>query len=310
MSSSRKDTPTRKREIVEQHGEWTAHPIDLGDGVFTLDETNPLYSRLIEGHPLHLRRILQVAVDVFRCPLNELRVLDLACLEGLYAVEFALHGAETVGIEGRESNVVKAQFAKEALGLDNLTFHQDDVRNLSVEKYGTFDLTMAFGILYHLDAPDVFRFVEQIAEVTKRAAIIDTHVALRPECSHEYRGQLYHGVNFAEHAPDATAEQRERSKHASLDNVNSFWLTRNSFFNLAMNAGFKSVYSCYAPAWPDQPSDRDTFLCLKGERSVLRTNPAANSLDDARWSEDNRQTQHPSQEEQGLWQRLRRKLRR
>lgn len=297
------DMAARKREIVEQHGEWTAHPIDLGNGIFTLDESNSLYSQLVEGHARHLRRILQIAADVFRCPLNELRVLDLACLEGLYAVEFALQGAESVGIEGRESNDAKAQFAKEALGLDGLTFHQDDVRNLSAEKYGEFDLSMAFGILYHLDAPDVFQFVEQIAEVTRHAAIIDTHIALRPERSHEYKGQLYHGVNFIEHAPETSAEQRARSKHASLDNVNSFWLTRDSFFNLAMNAGFSSVYSCYAPALPGQLSDRETFLCLKGERLSLRSNPPANNYDDARWLEGSRETPHPSQKRK-WWERI------
>lgn len=294
----------RRREIIERHGEWTAHPIALGGGVFTLDESNPLYSQLIEGHSRHLRRILQIAADVFRRPLSQLRVLDLACLEGLYAVEFALHGAEAVGIEGRESNVVKAQFAKECLGLDRLTFHQDDVRNLSAEKYGEFDLTMAFGILYHLDAPDVFRFVEQIAGVTKHAAIIDTHVALRPELSHEYGGQVYSGVNFIEHRPGASADERERSRHASLDNPKSFWLTRDSLFNLAVRAGFTSVYSCYAPALPGQLSDRETFLCLKGERPTLRSNPAADALDEAAWAEGSRQSPHPSQQ-LSWWRRFR-----
>ncbi len=191
--------------------------------------------------------------------------------------------------------------------MENLEFHQDDVRNLSAAKYGEFDLTMAFGILYHLDAPDAFTFVEQIAEVTKYAAIIDTHVAILPEVAHEYDGQTYRGVNFTEHAPNTTADERERSKHASLDNTKSFWLTRNSFFNLCMSAGFTSVYSCYVPAVPDQTSDRETFLCLKGEHLDIRSNTAANAFDRAEWSEASRQMPHPSQQQPqraSWWQRI------
>jgi 2-polyprenyl-3-methyl-5-hydroxy-6-metoxy-1,4-benzoquinol methylase len=33
-------------------------------------------------------------------------VLDLGCLEGLYALELARPGAEVVAIEGRQANIV------------------------------------------------------------------------------------------------------------------------------------------------------------------------------------------------------------
>ena len=66
-------------------------------------------------------------------------------------------------MEGREANVAKAQFVKEALGLNRLKFVHDDVRNLGREKYGIFDIVICSGILYHLDSPDVFHFVKRIA---------------------------------------------------------------------------------------------------------------------------------------------------
>lgn len=40
----------------------------------------------------------------------ELRVLDLACLEVHYAIEFALYSASAVGIEYREENLAKSPF--------------------------------------------------------------------------------------------------------------------------------------------------------------------------------------------------------
>ena len=147
----------KKRRISDQYGPWTTD-INLGFGVRTLDEEDP-------SHGTRLRRFIQAVSDSARRPLGELRVLDLACLEGMFAVELARMGASVVGIEGREANVAKARLAKEVLGLENLEFHQDDVRNLSEERYGRFDVVLCLGILYHLNPPHVFRFVESIASV-------------------------------------------------------------------------------------------------------------------------------------------------
>src|SRR5579864_2220433 len=136
-------------EIRRQHGEWSAMSIHLGGDLYTRAPS-------ADGR---LRRILQVSCDLVGKPLGELRVLDLACLEGHYGIEMAMHGAEVVGIELREANLAKARYVKDYLRLDRLTLCQDDVRNLSTEKYGQFDLVICSGILYHLAAPDVFHFV-------------------------------------------------------------------------------------------------------------------------------------------------------
>jgi hypothetical protein len=41
-------------------------------------------------------------------PWGKLRMLDLASLEGIFAIEFASQGAEIVAIEGREANNARA----------------------------------------------------------------------------------------------------------------------------------------------------------------------------------------------------------
>jgi 2-polyprenyl-3-methyl-5-hydroxy-6-metoxy-1,4-benzoquinol methylase len=68
--------------------------------------------------------------DFSKKSLEELRILDLGVLEGAFSIELARRGATVVGIEGREANIVKAQFAKEALSLNNVDFILDDVRNV------------------------------------------------------------------------------------------------------------------------------------------------------------------------------------
>src|SRR6267378_3374495 len=82
----------QKEKVVEQYGEWTAHNIHLADNVYTISDQ-------IRGDEVLARRVLQIVSDVLKIPLSMARILDLACLEGLYAVEFAQHGAQTVGVE-------------------------------------------------------------------------------------------------------------------------------------------------------------------------------------------------------------------
>ena len=68
-------------------------------------------------------------------------------------------------IEGRESGNANARFAAEVLGLSNVSFITDDVRNLSQERYGRFDVVFCSGILYHLPGVDACRFLSSVAQV-------------------------------------------------------------------------------------------------------------------------------------------------
>ena len=272
--------------IVAEHGAWTAHNVSLGEGVFTLGADRPY---------LKLQRLLQTAADVCGRPLGELRVLDLACLEGGFAIEFARHGATVVGIEGRAANLAKAVFARDVLGLDRLTFELGDVRDLSAERHGMFDIVICAGILYHLDAPDVFAFVERIAEVCSRLAIVDTSLSLRPLESRDYKGRTYWGRSFPEHEADMSAEKRAANLWGSLSDTSSFWITRASLLNLLRDAGFTSVMEVLNPALPGQLSDRTVLAAIKGTRQTIHATPSTNTIPFRDWSEHERPGHDPMQ---------------
>lgn len=213
-----------------------------------------------------LARIIQMVSDAVRKPLSELRILDLASLDGRFSAEFASRGANVLGIEGRRSNVDCAQAR---YSLPNLRFAHDDVRNVSRAKYGEFDVVLCLGILYHLDAPDCFKLLEAIAEVCTGVAIIDTHFSLRRDEVVTYKGHQYAGWKFIEYNREPTPEQTEQTKWASIGNLRSFWPTKPSLVNAIADAGFNSVYECQYPAWNDIPSDRVALVALKGRKERI-----------------------------------------
>jgi len=216
-------------------------------------------------------------------------VLDLACLEGQYSIECALQGASVVGIEAREASLAKANFAKDALRLSGVEFVRDDVRNVSVERYGEFDVIICSGILYHLDTPDVFHLIQQTYEMARRLVVIDTHVSLQPNVTVEFGGRTYYGERLPERyvTPDGAASGSSgppstKTLWASVGNEASFTLSRPSLLNALAAAGFTSVHECLNPPHLGRRGlehlNRCTFAAIKGREVQLLTSPAANGF--------------------------------
>jgi len=255
-----KDFDFEKERIIRKYGEWTAYDIKLTETLYTKDIRQP-------NPPL--KKIVTMIQDITQCDFKNLRILDLACLEGHYAIEFALQGATVIGIEGRESNIQKAIFAKDTLNLANVTFYQDDVRNLSAEKYGQFDIVLCSGILYHLDSSDVFPFLEKLYEVCKRFVIIDTHIAYTSNMSVFYKNYEYKGHTIPEHPANSSLEERLQSKWASLDNITSFWMTKPSLYNFLTRTGFSSINESRSLV----QGDRITVVAFKKYPIEIKSSP-------------------------------------
>lgn len=272
---SREQIQQRLDEIGREYGDWT-YDIPLPFDVWTKGNLRLPHTRL--------KRIVQAVSDLSQKPISKCRILDLGCLEGMFSIEFALHGAETIGVEIREANVKKALFCKEVLDLQNLDFRQDDVRNISVESYGRFDAVICSGVLYHLAAVDAIALINTMYEMAHRLIVIDTHVALEPEKRVLHDSGEYWGSIFREHHDHATTEEKAKSRWASADSTFSFWFTRPSLINILSKAGFSSVYECFAPVHLNfgkpglEHQDRCTFVALKDNICELKTSPVANGL--------------------------------
>ena len=89
---------------MKQYGDWT-YDIPLPFGIWTKGNLKMPHTRL--------KRIVQIVKDVCHKPFSDIRVLDLGCLDGIFSIEFAKQGSETIGVEIREANIIKALFCKE-----------------------------------------------------------------------------------------------------------------------------------------------------------------------------------------------------
>ena len=231
------------------------------------------------------------AADLSPVPLAQCRVLDLGCLDGIFSIEFALQGAEVVGIDARSTCVGRARFAGEALGLDNLEFVEADVRDLSARRFGHFDLIVCSGILYHLDFEDACRLTDVMFELTRRLVIIDTCFSLKSNHSETYLGRDYHGSTHREHSAAATEADKKSNEWASFPNSESFWFTRPSLVNRLSHAGFSSICEAFnPPVWRHsgpavRRQERCTLVAQKSEAVHLHTSPASNE-DSEDWPEE------------------------
>jgi 2-polyprenyl-3-methyl-5-hydroxy-6-metoxy-1,4-benzoquinol methylase len=255
---------TSLKDLIAEHGEWTAMAVKLPDGSYTRQP----------AADFRLKRLVQVASDLIKKPIASCRVLDLACLEGHYGLEFALHGAAVVGIEGRVSNIAKAEFASRAYGLSTMRLIHGDVRSLSREQHGSFDIIICSGILYHLTAPDAWKLIQNMFDVCEGIVLIDTFIALTSQTTITLDAMECHGLIYPEHEENASAEQKTRALWASLDNPASFWFTEPTLMNLIAKAGFSTCVDVLIPHMPNNLRDRKTYCALKGQTvKILSSDP-------------------------------------
>jgi len=259
------DLRARKDELTAEHGAWMANNIHLGHGVHTRS------NNWVGIGDLLVHAVTQAVADLTAKPLDQLRVLDLACGEGGFSIELGLHGASVLGIEGRTGNIEKARFAAEVLGLDRVTFQQGDVREWTEESIGRFDVVLCLGILYHLEATDAVNLIERCYGICEDVLVIRSAIGLTPNVGVSVNGRNYRGRRYGENV---------REQFASLDNPISFFPTRASLLNLLADTGFTSVYEVRNPVVPELDDFRDnvTLAAIRGHRAPFLSIP---ELDEA-----------------------------
>jgi tRNA (mo5U34)-methyltransferase len=101
------------------------------------------------------------------------RVLDIGARDGFFSFECERRGADVLALDQMSPDQTGFQVSSELLG-SKVRFEQDNVYNLSSERYGEFDLVLFLGVLYHLRDP--LLALDGIWDVCRGRLIVETQL--------------------------------------------------------------------------------------------------------------------------------------
>jgi hypothetical protein len=166
-------------------------------------------------------------------------------------------------------------------GLAKVSFLQQDVRRLTRERVGRFDVIYCLGLLYHLDETELLPVLENSYDLCRHLLLIDTLISLAAPDAFEWRGAHYRGERCREHEDADPPEVRRGRLLRSIDSTFAFRLSRESLFAALHRVGFTSVYECHVPFEPGKAPDRITLAACKGSPVRLSTYPWVNDRTEA-----------------------------
>jgi 2-polyprenyl-3-methyl-5-hydroxy-6-metoxy-1,4-benzoquinol methylase len=205
--------------------------------------------------------------------LEQCSVVDLGCLEGGFALEFARRGAKRVlGIECRAESVARCELARDLMQLPDVRFVLGDVTTELAASVDTYDIVFAAGILYHLDRPD--EMLRAMRAKCTGFVLLDTHVATPDRITHNCSAEIavrraaegaeYRGRWFCEFDPNWSRRERNANPLASAGNQTSFWPFEDDLVRMIKDAGFDEVSKVNAVGplpWQVDQTNRVLYLC-------------------------------------------------
>ena len=162
--------------------------------------------------------------------LSGMRVLDIGCAEGFFSFEAERRGAaEVVSIDSFPESVRRFNICRAALGSRAIPY-LCNVYDLDPETFGTFDLVLFYGVLYHLRHP--LLALIRILSVCTGTMLLQTAIHEEPGLSHQPMAKFHpHGM---ESGPE---EEGKR-----LFDPTIFWLpNRECVRALIDSAGFVKI---------------------------------------------------------------------
>src|SRR6266446_2708964 len=104
--------------------------------------------------------------------MSGMRVLDAGCADGFFSFEAEQRGArEVIAIDAHPDSIRRFNICRAALASEATAF-LTSVYDVSARRFGTFDLVMFFGVLYHLRNPILA--LEKIFDVCTGTLLLQT----------------------------------------------------------------------------------------------------------------------------------------
>lgn len=221
------DRPSIQESIRKLDPWW--HCIDLGDGIRT--KTTSLMGEPVD-HP-HDR--WQVIGRCLPADLSGKSVLDIGCNAGFFAIEAKRRkAARVLGVDAQRHEIMQAHFVRRVLGLD-IEYRQMSIYDLSPAAVGTFDVTLALGLLYHCKHP--LLAMETLFAITNELLIVDSSVLPQEQVPKNVSfdwGNLHERLHVLGYAEQSWKPRNE-------NHANWFFATGECLKAMLLDVGFYQV---------------------------------------------------------------------
>ena len=260
---SRSEVLDKLSSLRRKYGDWTAHNIEILDGIYTISDQ--VFDRSLERAKVYYDFIKLFSNK----KLEDCRVLDLGCLEGGISIRLAQWGAKLLGVDVRESHLMKARFASEILKLDDrIEWINSDINDSKFwDECGTFDIVVCSGLLYHLDHDDIPLLLARIFKSCLKDSILILILIFsnaQRVCQIDKWSALW-GSFWQEHPKGLGLAQRLAKGWSSFKNDNAFWLTERSLTNLVISSGFSAFVKPLYPYHEWNHKNRDIWVALTND---------------------------------------------
>ena len=157
MSKLDKTEIQNKVEELDRQQKWN-HCIELPYGVKTTSEDQV-------SHGKNIIKWSRIKPYIDAINVKGKRILDIGCNEGFFSLKLReLEAGEVMGIDADELRIKKAQFVKEILNVENITFKVMDIFDGNIEKYGHFDFTLCLGFLHRVPYP--YKVIQKLTGIS------------------------------------------------------------------------------------------------------------------------------------------------
>ena len=170
-------------------------------------------------------------------------ILELGALEGAHSFMFAERAGmkQVVALEGRETNLRKARFIQRLLNVRNVEFHQANLEQADLKRFGNFEAIFCCGLLYHL--PEPWKLLEQLPGIAPLLFMWTQYAA-----EHEAR-DIGNGLRGKTHLEGGADEALSGMSPTAT------WLTLASLRHVLEASGYSSVDVIHDdPAHPNGPA--------------------------------------------------------
>jgi tRNA (mo5U34)-methyltransferase len=163
------------------------YEFDLPDGTRTVPDLPPGVEKV---HTTR-RTMLDAALDArFGAGLSSLDAVDLACHQGWFSMHLAARGVRSVlGVDARASHLEDAALMARVLGVQGFETRLADLEDARAGDFGTYDITLMMGLLYHLENP--VRVLRLARAITRKTLFVESQVVPHMSGVVDWGGYMY-----------------------------------------------------------------------------------------------------------------------